>query len=56
MRLFFATFAVALIGLASETASAQTADRTIDEIKTETLARARPRPNRRLSRIGYPAR
>ena len=40
MRLFFATFAVALIGLASETASAQTADRTIDEIKTETLARA----------------
>ena len=40
MRLLFATFAVALIGLASETASAQTADRTIDEIKAETLARA----------------
>src|ERR1700690_1048786 len=38
MRLFF--IAVALIGLASEGASAQTADRTIDEIKTETLARA----------------
>src|SRR6201994_1353058 len=30
----------AVIGLASETASAQTTDRTIDEIKTETLARA----------------
>ncbi len=40
MRLLFVTFAVALIGLASETASAQTADRTIDEIKAETLARA----------------
>ena len=40
MRLLFATFALALIGLASETASAQTADRTIDEIKAETLARA----------------
>src|ERR1700731_1556924 len=40
MRLSFAMLAVALIGLASETASAQTADRTIDEIKTETLARA----------------
>jgi esterase FrsA len=33
-------FAAALIGLAGETASAQTADRTIDEIKSETLARA----------------
>src|ERR1700738_3715556 len=31
---------VALISLASGTASAQTADRTIDEIKAETLARA----------------
>src|SRR3984957_5190529 len=40
MRLSFAMLAVALIGLGSETASAQTADRTIDEIKTETLARA----------------
>src|ERR1700728_5341699 len=40
MRLFFAIFAAALIGLAGETASAQTTDRTIDEIKTETLARA----------------
>ena len=30
----------ALIGLAADTASAQSADRTIDEIKTETLARA----------------
>src|SRR5271154_2235288 len=28
------------IGLAGQTASAQTTDRTIDEIKTETLARA----------------
>jgi esterase FrsA len=33
-------FAAALIGLAGETASAQTADRTIGEIKSETLARA----------------
>ena len=33
-------FAAALIGLAGATASAQTTDRTIDEIKTETLARA----------------
>ena len=40
MRLSFAMLVVAMIGLASETASAQTADRTIDEIKTETLARA----------------
>jgi esterase FrsA len=40
MRLFFAMFAFALIGLAGETASAQTTDRTIDEIKAETLARA----------------
>jgi esterase FrsA len=39
MRLSFVLYAVALIGL-SENASAQTADRTIDEIKTETLARA----------------
>jgi esterase FrsA len=40
MRLFFATFALALLGLAGQPASAQTTDRTIDEIKTETLARA----------------
>jgi esterase FrsA len=40
MRLSFALLAVTLIALASETASAQTTDRTIDEIKTETLARA----------------
>ena len=40
MRLFSLTIAAALIGLAGETASAQTTDRTIDEIKTETLARA----------------
>jgi esterase FrsA len=40
MRLFLATIAIALTGLAGEPASAQTADRTIDEIKTETLARA----------------
>ena len=37
MRLFFAMFALALLG---QPASAQTTDRTIDEIKTETLARA----------------
>ncbi|MGA7074275.1 alpha/beta fold hydrolase [Bradyrhizobium sp.] len=40
MRLFFAMLALALLGLANEPASAQTTDRTIDEIKTETLARA----------------
>lgn len=40
MRTLFAIFAAALIGLACEPASAQTTDRTIDEIKTETLARA----------------
>src|SRR3984957_17258816 len=40
MRLSFAMLVVALIGLTGETASAQTADRTIDEIKTETLARS----------------
>ena len=40
MRLFTLIAAVALIGLIGKTASAQTADRTIDEIKTETLARA----------------
>lgn len=33
-------FAAALVGLAGRTVAAQTADRTIDEIKTETLARA----------------
>src|ERR1700761_8959764 len=31
---------IALIGLCGETASAQTTDRSIEEIKTETLARA----------------
>jgi len=40
MRVFLTVCAGALIALASETASAQTTDRTIDEIKTETLARA----------------
>jgi esterase FrsA len=40
MRTLFAVFATALIGLAGQAASAQTTDRTIDEIKTETLARA----------------
>ncbi len=40
MRILFAIFAAALIGLAGKAASAQTTDRTIDEIKTETLARA----------------
>lgn len=35
-----AILAAALIGLAGHAASAQTSDRTIDEIKTETLARA----------------
>jgi esterase FrsA len=40
MRTLFAIFAAALIGLAGKAASAQTTDRTIDEIKTETLARA----------------
>src|ERR1700678_2888428 len=40
MRLFRLIIAVALTGLFGETASAQTADRTIDEIKSETLARA----------------
>ena len=40
MRILFAIFAAALIGLAGRAASAQTTDRTIDEIKTETLARA----------------
>lgn len=42
MRVFLLIFAAALMCLAGETASAQapTADRTIDEIKTETLARA----------------
>ena len=40
MRLSFATLAMVLIGLTGQTAWAQTTDRTIDEIKTETLARA----------------
>ena len=35
-----AILAAALIGLAGQAASAQTTDRTIDEIKSETLARA----------------
>lgn len=40
MRAFSLILFAALTCLASETVSAQTADRTIDEIKTETLARA----------------
>jgi len=40
MRKAALIFAAALVGLAGETASAQTTDRTIDEIKTETRARA----------------
>jgi len=40
MRILFAPFAAALIGLVGQAASAQTSDRTIDEIKSETLARA----------------
>src|SRR5579871_2462585 len=40
MRTLFAAFAAALTALAGHAASAQTTDRTIDEIKTETLARA----------------
>jgi len=40
MRAFSFAFIIALTCLVSETVSAQTADRTIDEIKTETLARA----------------
>ena len=40
MRIFSRIFAAAVIGLAAAPASAQTTDRTIEEIKTETLARA----------------
>ena len=40
MRAFSLILFVALTCLVSKTVSAQTADRTIDEIKTETLARA----------------
>ncbi len=40
MRILFAILAAALMGLAGQAASAQATDRTIDEIKTETLARA----------------
>jgi esterase FrsA len=40
MRGFSLILFAALVALASETVSAQTADRTIDEIKAETLARA----------------
>jgi esterase FrsA len=40
MRISLLIFTAVLTCLAGETASAQTADRTIDEIKTETLARA----------------
>jgi esterase FrsA len=40
MRAFLTITVVALFGLFGEAASAQTTDRTIDEIKTETLARA----------------
>ncbi len=40
MRIFLLIFTAALVWLAREGALAQTADRTIEEIKTETLARA----------------
>jgi esterase FrsA len=40
MRTFSLIVGVALMGFAGQTASAQTTDRRIDEIKTETLARA----------------
>ena len=40
MRTLSALAAAALLGLTCEPAAAQTTDRTIDEIKTETLARA----------------
>jgi esterase FrsA len=40
MRTFSLIVGVALMGFAGQTASAQTTDRPIDEIKTETLARA----------------
>jgi esterase FrsA len=40
MRILFAILAAALMGFAGKSASAQTTDRTIDEIKIETLARA----------------
>jgi pimeloyl-ACP methyl ester carboxylesterase len=40
MRTLSTVVAAALMGLACEPASAQTTDRTIDEIKAETLARA----------------
>ena len=40
MRIFLLIFTAALVWLAREGAVAQTADRTIEEIKTETLARA----------------
>src|ERR1700761_1440389 len=40
MRSLSLIAAIVLIGLGGETASAQATDRTIDEIKTETLARA----------------
>ena len=40
MRTLSTVVAAAVMALAGETAAAQTTDRTIDEIKTETLARA----------------
>jgi esterase FrsA len=40
MRSLSLVIAAALIGLTGEAAQAQTTDRTIDEVKTETLARA----------------
>jgi esterase FrsA len=40
MRAFYVVFLAALTCLLGEVASAQTADRSIDEIKTETLARS----------------
>ena len=40
MRAFYVVFAAALTCLVGEAASAQTTDRSIDEIRTETLARS----------------
>ena len=40
MRTLSTVLVAALIGFACEPASAQTTDRTLDEIKSETLARA----------------
>ena len=51
MRAVSLILSAALLLLIGEGASAQTADRTIDEIRTETLARARPAPTRRSGSI-----